>query len=375
MNQKDFSNIAKQAIDMDSSMAIEMQEIAKEFPYFSWPYAILSRHQNIHDDFRAENTLHQAALRVHDREWLSIYISDLSNKADISEVPNPDEVDENLVLENNQLKIDKTESNKETHNSLSISDPNQNSEINQPDSNEKIVLEEPKSDPEESIDGISKLENNEETPVTNPIDSVKIEQEQSSKIDDPEQDDNKPVEPIYSDEVEVSEISSTFFTPVIEEKVESPEENSIVDIKPKSAAYNIEDYYDNIPENETLDETEKTEKLVNRASKGFYDWLNSDNRVYNRPIERKEDLIEKFLKTKPSINRPKQEFFSPEKAMKKSEVLGGGLATETLAKIYYKQGNLEKAISVYQQLQLKFPEKSSYFADLIKSIKNEIEKS
>ncbi len=53
------------------------------------------------------------------------------------------------------------------------------------------------------------------------------------------------------------------------------------------------------------------------ASKGFYDWLNSDDKIYNRTLERKEDLIEKFLKTKPSINRPKQEFFSPEKAMKK----------------------------------------------------------
>lgn len=111
------------------------------------------------------------------------------------------------------------------------------------------------------------------------------------------------------------------------------------------------------------------------ASSDFYAWLNAGsaqkNTPANKPIERKEDLIEKFLKTKPSISRPKQEFYTPEKAMKKSEVLNNKIVTETLAKIYTKQGNFEKAIDAYEQLSLKFPEKKTYFANLIDQIKKE----
>ena len=92
----------------------------------------------------------------------------------------------------------------------------------------------------------------------------------------------------------------------------------------------------------------------------------------NKPKEvSKTVLIDKFIQENPSIQRPKQEFFSPEKAMRKSEVLDTNLATETLAKIYTMQGHPEKAIKVYNQLQLKFPEKLSYFASLINKIKQE----
>ena len=45
------------------------------------------------------------------------------------------------------------------------------------------------------------------------------------------------------------------------------------------------------------------------------------------------------------------------------------IITETLAKVYAKQEHFEKAILAYQKLSLKYPQKSSYFADQIKVIK------
>ncbi len=46
------------------------------------------------------------------------------------------------------------------------------------------------------------------------------------------------------------------------------------------------------------------------------------------------------------------------------------MMTETLAKIYTKQGKTDKALEIYNALRLKFPEKSAYFAALIQKIQN-----
>ena len=43
--------------------------------------------------------------------------------------------------------------------------------------------------------------------------------------------------------------------------------------------------------------------------------------------------------------------------------------TETLARIYVEQKNYDKAIQSYKILSLKYPEKSSLFADQIQEIK------
>jgi hypothetical protein len=60
-----------------------------------------------------------------------------------------------------------------------------------------------------------------------------------------------------------------------------------------------------------------------------------------------------------------------EKAIVESETL----MTETLARIYLEQKNYEKALQSYKILSLKYPEKSSLFADQIKAIKKLQEKN
>ena len=45
------------------------------------------------------------------------------------------------------------------------------------------------------------------------------------------------------------------------------------------------------------------------------------------------------------------------------------LMTETLANLYSKQGNFQKAVEAYKILSLKYPKKSIYFANQINKIK------
>ena len=82
----------------------------------------------------------------------------------------------------------------------------------------------------------------------------------------------------------------------------------------------------------------------------------------------RKELIEKFIADNPSISRPKAEFYNPISMAQNSIVDDSEIVSETLAKIYFKQGYCDKAIEIYEKLNLLFPEKSSYFAAQIQEI-------
>ena len=96
---------------------------------------------------------------------------------------------------------------------------------------------------------------------------------------------------------------------------------------------------------------------------------NDKDKPEQKPMSRKE-LIEKFIHENPSITRPKAEFYNPISVAQNSITDQENLVSETLAQIDELQGYTEKAISIYEKLSLKYPEKSRYFAAQIERIKN-----
>jgi len=92
-------------------------------------------------------------------------------------------------------------------------------------------------------------------------------------------------------------------------------------------------------------------------------------------LKKHGDLIDKFIKEKPSIKARKQKFYDSELSARKSIVDEEDIVSETLANIYQDQGHYKKAINIYNKLILKFPEKSSYFAGQIEILEKKLEKS
>ena len=90
---------------------------------------------------------------------------------------------------------------------------------------------------------------------------------------------------------------------------------------------------------------------------------------YDKEIKDANELIEKFLKDQPKIKTPKQEKEFVEDLERNSLADNDDIISETLASIYEKQGYFAKAIKLYNKLILKFPEKSSYFANQIQRLK------
>lgn len=85
----------------------------------------------------------------------------------------------------------------------------------------------------------------------------------------------------------------------------------------------------------------------------------------------KQELIDRFIKNEPKITA-KREFFNPVDQAKYSSMDNDAIVSETLAKVQLKQGNIDKAIKIYEKLILINPENSVYFASQIEKLKGSL---
>jgi hypothetical protein len=194
----------------------------------------------------------------------------------------------------------------------------------------------------------------------------------------------------------------TFIPVEVPESLAVPEEKEIVDSVEKAAppkeifSYASFDYLADYkkkhkkieePEDELIKDKSTEEKSSISKSHSFSEWFDflvpgnlndtrkeaetsqpEPGRSINPDINA---LIDKFIQTEPRIKPKQTKMYKPEDMARQSAKEDFSIATETLAEIYHKQGLNQKAVEIFHQLILKYPQKSGYFADKIKEIESE----
>lgn len=395
MNQDKLSYIARNPTEITTSDARELEELTKKFPFFTLPHVLLSRFYHSQNDYRLEETIHKTALRVNDRAWLYWFLNNTTSAdADIHELE--------VHTQNDAVALAETQVEAEPP----ITEPAEFSHSNDWEESVSTSLFVPdavETQDEAAVEllaeanlaltDVPKPETQDELELTlNSIESMfepwdegdlalsEVEIEEEAVFDEIESFDSLPnndIEALNESEpnVEEEQLPALMVTPDAELEELETETQEVTEKKTLernmfaysgASVYNIEDYY-------PIDkqETETPDDFFAWLSKPKYTESDSPSVETVQEADKKIALIDKFIENKPTVSRPKSEFFNAYEAAKKSEMLPEALVTETLARVYLDQGNFNGALRIYEKLQLKNPLKSAYFANLIEKIKKE----
>ncbi|OEK01238.1 hypothetical protein BFP97_06815 [Roseivirga sp. 4D4] len=125
---------------------------------------------------------------------------------------------------------------------------------------------------------------------------------------------------------------------------------------------------------ETVAEIKATKDRIEALLASTESTAEVDSTKKSKPTASQVEIIEKFIKDQPSIERQKisQSELPSHQEDLASKALKGveAFETETLAQLMMMQGKHKKAINIYKKLSLKFPEKSTYFAGRIEEVKS-----
>jgi hypothetical protein len=376
VNQQELNHIIQQPNEINAASASELIALCDKYPWFSAPHTLLAHYFARTNDFRKEEWLTRAASRIHSREWLYYFLQPVSNDLPVgipvgaaleAMAPEPAAViepSEAIIIAAAEAVIATPEPIISTAETV-------------------IAATEPNTEADNSIAELSAMQ----------IPELEL-QKQTEEIQNtiPDKTSFAPIDfpaatiPLFqpAEEYDIAKAMGTTFNFEPVDFNDNNQSSEPLDQPKQTRPYSLEEFLslglinnDEDVENKVESSKSNTDPSIEELN--FFDWLETRNTPAaaipetNKPAKNldKFGLINQFIEKQPSISRPKQEFYSPERAMKRSEEFSTSIVTETLANIFRTQGHFEKAIISYQKLQLKFPEKSTYFASLIEQIKKE----
>ncbi len=189
-------------------------------------------------------------------------------------------------------------------------------------------------------------------------------------------------------EAEVEEADAHNESPEIIEFSEESNEDADIIIEQHAPYAGVEPGTDLLELDEEPDEEllvledESDEVQIEENTEGTAEEVSSEEPLVEKeetpvvdPVENGKEnngnhLISNFIKGEPGPIRADQETRLKGDVSLASIREHDGFITDTLAKIYVKQGLFAKAIYAYEKLSLKYPEKSAYFAAQIEKIRN-----
>ena len=431
MNTKDFFKILHKPTKLQNEHILDLEDVVTDYPYFQAARVLYLKGLKNQNSFRYNQNLKTTAIYSTDRSVLFHFITSnafhsvLSNKQEkdiIEEIEIRDEtIIENIYQntgndENQDTSLDlsipvKEITTEDVDEDVSLLDEKAliEKEINDffeakdaSKANENLDLDldsDTESIPVVSSDTINELEENrtEAVDVEEPIEGST--QDSIVKFDTPSNETFEETVEIKEEQSQEVKSDNTFsFEIDTQEEISMVETDNTASLEtsfiksnketlrfePISNDASLENPLIEVIESDITDEDvevkldldiPKPVHFHENDTHSFNEWMQlSSFKPIDRsrpPISKRQEkmaLIDEFMIKKPKIKPNKASGFSVD-FNHIEQIEPDVVMTETLANIYIAQKKYENAINAYEILSLKFPEKSSFFADQIKMLK------
>jgi hypothetical protein len=314
-----------------------------EFPWFGTLHTLKAIHAKDQGKADYPHHLHRAAITTHDRGWLYEMVNTpTAPPQDSAPIPNF-----SATVNIEESKPDNITLTDWVDIFLDDDTPIATAQPQEEEWGDWSIALENVAEIKEEISSPIPIEEKETPPA---IPSDKIEPE-------PESNDY----PESVDFSELGELGQDILNKAISSSIEmevSEKETPLEEIKPIDQEPQTVDYGDSFLNFIAASIGQPAEENNSRSNKEIPDLEE----------KKKEDVVERFIQTEPQINRGKAIEYVAGNMAKESLEEDLNLVTETMAKLYVKQGKLDKARKAYKKLIELYPEKSIYFATQLKNL-------